>query len=485
MTAQLENYYRQLPNTFYSTVNPIPVENPSWVIFNNGLASELGVSQEEFLGENTLEILSGNKVYPGSTPLALAYSGHQFGHFSGRLGDGRAHVLGQLKCTGNWASSAAESPSAQLQSSHEQPWVDIQLKGSGQTPYSRRGDGRSALGPAIREYVISEAMHALGVPTTRTLGVISTGESVVREVGFGPYREPKEVPGGLSIRVARSHIRVGSFEFAATHGKEAIANLFDFVMAHYFSHLEEDHPRTSGEGKLANDAHDPRRVLAFLSDVVKKNAELVAKWMSLGFIHGVMNTDNTSILGDTIDFGPCAFMDNYNRKKVFSSIDCQGRYNFSNQGPIMAWNCARLAESVLPLIDEDKEKAASQCMEVISSFQQIFEGEYYRLFSEKLGVNLAEGDSRKTVDEELNKLELDKQDFTNTFYKKSSISPFIIPRNHIVEGVIRAAEDDLNFEPLLELMSALETPFDENDVTRQFSTPPREEEAVPETFCGT
>ncbi len=326
------NSYARLPKMFYSSQNPDPVTEPELVIFNSSLAVSLGLNEAALNNDGGAAVFAGNKIPEGASPLAQAYAGHQFGHFT-MLGDGRAVLLGEHI-----------SPDGER--------FDIQLKGSGRTPYSRGGDGRAVLGPMLREYIISEAMHALGIPTTRSLAVVKTGELVYRETAL---------PGAIVTRVASCHIRVGTFEFAANFGTdEDIKALADYTLQRHFSGGADladtvDYAVDSNTGFGATS--DADRYLFLLQEVIKRQAELIAKWQLVGFIHGVMNTDNMAISGETIDYGPCAFMDTYDPATVFSSIDRQGRYAYGNQPPIGGWNLARLAETLLPLLHEDEKQA--------------------------------------------------------------------------------------------------------------------------------
>ena len=309
-----DNSYARLPKSFFSGTNPTPVRSPKLITLNHQLAASLGLNAEALQSEDGVAVLAGNRIPEGASPLAQAYAGHQFGHFN-MLGDGRAVLLGE-------------------QITPQGKRVDIQLKGPGRTPYSRGGDGRAALGPMLREYIISEAMHALGIPTTRSLAVVTTGEAVIRET---------ELPGAILTRVAASHLRVGTFQYVAKWGTvEELRILADYTLKRHFPDVEAD----------------GNPYLSLLQEVIKRQAELIAKWQLVGFIHGVMNTDNMAISGETIDYGPCAFMDVYDPATVFSSIDRQGRYAYGNQPSIAGWNLARFAETLLPLLDDNQERGS-------------------------------------------------------------------------------------------------------------------------------
>jgi len=343
-----ENTYARLPDRFYARVAPTPVRAPRLVRLNTELAVDLGLDPEWLAGHQRLEVLAGQRVPDAAEPIALAYAGHQFGHFVPQLGDGRAVLLGEIV-------------------DRHGVRRDVQLKGSGRTPFSRRGDGRAALGPVLREYVVSEAMNVLGIPTTRSLAAVMTGETVARET---------ELPGAVLTRIATSHIRVGTFQFfAARRDLEGLRLLADHVIArHYPEAARADHC-----------------YLSLLELVTLRQADLIARWLLVGFIHGVMNTDNMSIAGETIDYGPCAFMDEYDPGKVFSSIDRQGRYAYGNQPQIATWNLARLAETLLPLIDEDQQKAVQQVENALEGFSSRFEANYADGMRKKLGLSTVEG----------------------------------------------------------------------------------------------
>ena len=484
------NSFVKLGENFFSPVNPTPVKSPQIVKINYELASELGLKINK-LNENTLaNLFSGNKIFSGSEPLAMAYAGHQFGHFVPQLGDGRAILLGEIIDTSNFRR-------------------DIQLKGSGITPFSRQGDGRAALGPVLREYILSEAMNALKIPTTRSLSIISTGEPVFRE---------KAIPGAILTRVALGHIRTGTFQyFAARRDTKAISTLSDYVIGRHFPEIKDE----------------PNSYLKFLEFVMDKYANLVAKWMNVGFIHGVMNTDNMAITCETIDYGPCAFMDNFNKTKVFSSIDQFARYSYGNQPSIAQWNLARLAETILPLIDSQSNNALELATEIIEKFTERFKNYWLGGMRLKLGLSKDNPEDETLIESLLEIMHKNEVDFTLTFRKLSiavlkdgndenlriffrnsksfdnwltkwrsrlsleennfekisllmkSVNPVIIPRNHRVEEVIQEAELNGDFAPFENLNNALSNPFDEIDEFKNYVTPPKPEEEVLKTFCGT
>lgn len=367
----LDNSYATLPKSFYTDIPPTPVSSPELVKLNHSLAISLGFNPEELKKEAEIAIFAGNALPEDAHPLAQAYAGHQFGHFN-MLGDGRALLIGEQI-----------TPSGKR--------FDIQLKGSGPTPYSRRGDGRAALGPMLREYIISEAMYALDIPTTRSLAVVTTGEPT--------YRETK-LPGAILTRVASSHIRVGTFQYAAARGSiEDLQSLADYTIKRHYPEIE---------------AHE-NRYTALLEEVIKKQASLIAKWQLVGFIHGVMNTDNITISGETIDYGPCAFMDNYDQGTVFSSIDTQGRYAYGNQPYMAAWDLARLAESLIPILHEDEEEALKIAQDEISKFSVQYENQWFLGMKKKLGLFSNEEQDHSLIEQLLKMMEKYKADYTNTF----------------------------------------------------------------------
>lgn len=536
-TIAFENTYAKLPADFYSQTNPIPVKEPTLFKFNQELAKELGASSL-VNNSDTVNYVSGNKILEGSEPISMAYSGHQFGHFSPQLGDGRATLLGEIKTQNNIR-------------------YDIQLKGSGRTPWSRGGDGRSALGPVIREYIISEAMHKLGVPTTRALAAVTTGEEVVRE---------KLIPGGILTRVAKGFVRVGTFQYFANLGKiEELRILANYVIDRHYP-----------EAKVANKPY-----VQLLRSVMDAQARLIAKWMSLGFIHGVMNTDNMSITGETIDYGPCAFMDEFSHNQLFSSIDQQGRYAYQNQPQIGQWNLIRFAESLLPLFAEyvteeqgkPEEVVVMYAQDVLNQYEGLYKHYWLNEMRQKVGLattvkllspeqvfekSLKDGvaDNHQTIDTDstemddltrakahqinandhalivrlLDILQAGKVDFTLFFHHLSqdimdpkntrdllkdptdfdvwskkwqtrltdetssmdeqqtlmqSVNPVYIPRNHQVEAAIRAAEDHNDFSKFDELHEVLQNPYQAQAGMESYTLPPKPEEVVHQTFCGT
>jgi uncharacterized protein YdiU (UPF0061 family) len=490
------NTYARLPERFYARVDPVPVAAPRLVKLNQELARNLGLDPEALASPRGVEILAGNRVADGSEPLAIAYAGHQFGHFVPQLGDGRANLLGEVM-------------------GRDGVRYDLQLKGSGPTPFSRGGDGRAAIGPVLREYILSEAMAALGVPTTRALAAVTTGQRVLRET---------VLPGAVLTRVAASHLRVGTFQYFAARGDtEGTRLLADYAIARHYPEAAQ--------------AKQPYRAL--LDGVIARQAQLVAQWLLLGFIHGVMNTDNTSISGETIDYGPCAFMEAYDPVKVYSSIDHQGRYAYGNQPSAALWNLARLAEALLPVLEQEEgsaEAALASAKEALAAFAPQFEAARAAGFSRKLGLlTEREGDAALAQDL-LDRMAANKADFTLTFrrlcaaaggsggdpgvrtifvdpaaYDEWAVgwcrrleeepvseqaraaamrraSPAFIPRNHMVEAALTAAAEQQDFEPFETLLDVVSRPYDDRldrpDLAR-YSTPARPEECVLRTFCGT
>lgn len=486
MPFQFDNTYAQLPEAFHRRAAPTPVQQPQLICFNETLAERLGLDGSALTGSEGLDFLAGNRVPEGADPLAMAYSGHQFGGFSPQLGDGRALLLGEV------VDDRGER-------------FDIQLKGSGPTPFSRRGDGRSALGPVLREYLVSEAMWALGVPTTRALAAVASGEHVRRD---------GHVPGGVMTRVASSHIRVGTFQwFAARRDSENLRILVDYVI----------------------DRHDPEvrdhecPSIGLLNAVVERQARLIAQWMHLGFIHGVMNTDNTAVSGETIDYGPCAFMDSYHPDRRFSSIDDHGRYSFQNQAPIALWNLSRFAETLLPLIDEDSQRAIERAEESLRKFEPLHQSELHRRFAAKIGIATDQAEDWELINALLKHMADGNADFTLVFRRLSDAlesghddsllelfdcdramrqwlvdwrhrmgaedhrdcielmrrtNPVYIPRNHRIEQVIAAcyAGETAPFHQLHEVLSH---PFVDRPEFRDYEVPPEPHEVVQATFCGT
>ncbi|MEC9022824.1 MAG: YdiU family protein [Pseudomonadota bacterium] len=473
--------YKELDEILYSCVDPIPVADPKLVIINEALADSLNLDFSNLSDQQQANLFSGNILSEGSAPLAQAYAGHQFGHFA-ILGDGRAHLLGEHV-----------TPSGNT--------FDIQLKGSGPTPYSRNGDGRAALGPMLREYIISESMHALGIPTTRSLAVVSTGEQVRRET---------PLPGAILTRVASSHIRIGTFQFAAAQkDKNLLKALLDYT-------IDRHEP-------LLKQADNP--ALALLESVIQSQSDLIVNWLRVGFIHGVMNTDNITLSGETIDYGPCAFIDHFDPNKVFSSIDRMGRYSYENQPKIIHWNMARLAETLLPLINENIDKSIEVAKEKINEFETIFEGKYLSMMRAKLGLFGEQKGDKELYTDLTSWMHRFNKDFTNTFrdlskerlldeksyqnddfrswhkrWKKrqeqndmprsSSIklmedrNPTIIPRNHNVEKALQAAQEQ-NFAPFSQLLESIKNPYQENPKLDHYKAPPKAHERVLQTFCGT
>jgi uncharacterized protein YdiU (UPF0061 family) len=481
MTATLfsfDNSYARLPERFFAKVAPTPVRSPGLVKINEGLARELGVDPEELASAAGVAALAGNVVPAGAEPLAQVYAGHQFGGWSPRLGDGRAILLGEV------IDGAGRRR-------------DVQLKGSGPTPYSRRGDGRAWLGPVLREYVVSEAMHALGVPTTRALAAVSTGEPVLRERGA--------LPGAVLTRVAASHVRVGTLQYFAGRGdEEGLRALVEYVIARHY-------PAAEG-------------ALGLLEAVIAAQARLVAAWMAVGFIHGVMNTDNTSISGETIDYGPCAFMDGFDPNKVFSSIDEGGRYAYSNQPQVMLWNLAQLANALLPLIAAERAAAIAAATAALAGFSGLYQAAWLAHFRAKLGLLEAREGDLGLIEGLLGRMAAQEADFTRTFrgladgsaraeFKAPAVfedwaigwrarlaeegatvvergaalraaNPGLIPRNHRIEEAIQAAVGG-NLAPFERLVAALSRPFEEQPAHAALTAAPRPEEVVRATFCGT
>ena len=477
-SLRLESTYANLPGIFYTRLSPVPVSKPKVVIFNQKLAEEMGLDLTHFNGQQKAGLLAGNLIPEGCTPFAQAYAGHQFGNFT-MLGDGRAIILGE-----------------HLSSSGKR--FDIQYKGSGRTPYSRGGDGRAALGPMLREYIISEAMHSLGIPTTRSLAVVSTGETVYRE---------DELPGAILNRIASSHIRVGTFQFAALHEEKTISqSLLDYTIDRHFPE-SNDHEN---------------KALALLDQVMKLQADLITHWMRVGFIHGVMNTDNMALCGETIDYGPCAFMDSFDPFTVFSSIDHQRRYAYANQ-PVMAhWNLARLAESLLPLIHENRETAIELAEDSLKAFEKLYKSKWLAMMGNKLGLTKIEDQDEELITELLDLMHEYSADYTNTFLDLGqkelpaeefyisedfsnwhnrwvkrlrqeggdsfalmrSVNPAVIPRNHKVEEALQAAERD-DLIPFHHLLEAVTNPYESGEYLKPYQTPPNPKEKVLQTFCGT
>lgn len=485
-----QNTYARLPDRFYARIAPTPVRAPRLVRLNEGLAQELGLDPAWLSSADGLAMLAGQRVPDAAEPIALAYAGHQFGHFVPQLGDGRAVLLGEVIDRNGIRR-------------------DIQLKGSGRTPFSRNGDGRAALGPVLREYIVSEAMFAFGIPTTRSLAAVLTGETVARET---------LLPGAVLTRVAASHIRVGTFQyFAARRDLEGLRLLADHVIArHYPDAARADRP-----------------YLALLEAVAARQAELIARWLLVGFIHGVMNTDNMSIAGETIDYGPCAFLDEYDPAKVFSSIDRNGRYAYANQPHIAAWNLARLAETLLPLLDDDQQQAIALAEGALERFSARFEQAYAHGMRQKFGLSTAQDGDLDLIGDFLKLLAADAVDFTLAFRwlgeavcdasprakiralfgdgpsfaaweaqwrerlraepdaaedrraRMHRANPAFVPRNHRIEAVIEAAVERDDFGLFEELLTVVTRPYDDQPEFLAYMEPPQPQERVYQTFCGT
>ena len=492
MTAHIrfDNSYARLPSSFYSRVLPTPVSAPRLVKLNSALALQLGLDPEALATPEGVDVLVGKRIPDGAEPIAMAYAGHQFGQFVSQLGDGRAILLGEVIDRSGLRR-------------------DVQLKGSGPTPFSRRGDGRAALGPVLREYMVSEAMAALDIPTTRALAAATTGESVFRET---------TLPGAVLTRVAASHIRVGTFQFFAARGDfEGVRHLADYAITRHY-------PDAAGTS---------RRYRAFLESVIARQAELVAHWLLVGFIHGVMNTDNMSISGETIDYGPCAFMDAYDPATVFSSIDHYGRYAYSNQPGIAHWNLARLADCLIPLFADDRDEALAQANEALASFPDRFNSAYFGGLRRKLALTIEREDDITLMKDLLDRMATNKADFTLTFRRLCDaaaspqadsavrelfanptsydewamrwrqrlseepqdggarqaamrrVNPAFIPRNHRIEAVIEAAVTSGDFAPFEELLTVLSAPYEDQPAFVSYAAPPPPSQGVYQTFCGT
>ena len=488
-----DNTLARLPEHFYARLDPTPVAAPRIVKVNVELARELGLDANALTSEHGVAVLAGNQVADGAEPIALAYAGHQFGHFVPQLGDGRANLLGELV-------------------SRDGQRYDVQLKGSGRTPFSRGGDGRAALGPVLREYIVSEAMAALGVPTTRALAAVTTGERVLRET---------VLPGAVLTRVAASHLRVGTFQYFAARGDvEGVRVLADYAIARHYP-----------EAARAKEPY-----LALLEGVIARQAKLIAQWLLLGFIHGVMNTDNTSISGETIDYGPCAFMEAYDPAKVYSSIDEGGRYAYGNQPGVALWNLARLAESLLPVLAREsgsEEAGLVAANEALSAFEPQFQSAHSAGLRRKLGLVVEREGDAALAENLLQCMAANHADFTLTFRRLCDaaagpkgdagvralfadpiaydgwaagwrrrleeevadgqartaamrrMNPAFIPRNHLVEAALDAANSRQDFQPFEDLLAVISRPYDERPELEKYSAPARPEELVLQTFCGT
>jgi len=475
-----ENSYAKELNEICEKIKPAGFPRSEILLKNYGLAEELGLDRKFIDSKECLNIFSGTSLPKSSNPIAQAYSGHQFGHFNPQLGDGRAILLGEIKNK------------------------DIQLKGIGQTPFSRRGDGKSALGPVLREYVISEFMHSVNIPTTRSLSAIKTNEIVLRET---------EQPGGILTRVAKSHIRIGTFEYARCKNNEILKSLADYSINRHYPELK----------------NTDNKYLSFFAAVCDKQAYLVSKWMSVGFVHGVMNTDNMAISGETIDYGPCAFMDRYNPRTVFSSIDHNGRYSYQNQPAILVWNLSKFAETLIPLINKNREKSVKQLTEVLQLTMPSYQEYFYRDIGKKLGLLNINNRNIELINSYLKILESESIDFTlsftdlskvlikeknfndsvfssvknfegwyqnwireltikNTEIKKlakdmNSINPCYIPRNHIIEKALNNATNN-DMSEINKLLEIFKNPFEKQDISEDYLTPSNSESPYV-TFCGT
>ena len=477
----LKNSYLNLPNTFYTNILPDRASSPKLIIFNEELSKSMGLPFSTLTNQEKADLLSGNQIPNNIEPFSQAYAGHQFGHFT-ILGDGRAHILGE----------------------HLMPngtHMDIQFKGSGKTPYSRRGDGRAALGPMLREYIISETMHALGIPTTRSLAVVTTGEDIIRET---------VLPGAILTRIASSHIRVGTFEYAATKRDPSIVKqLLDYTANRHFPTIN----------------HSNQKAIDFLNYTIERQIDLIIHWMRVGFIHGVMNTDNMAISGETIDYGPCAFMDTYNPATVFSSIDHGGRYSFGNQPAIAQWNLTRLAEALLPLIDQDQSKAIERAQEIIGIFKGLYQTKWLDMMRSKLGLLDSKPGDEQLITDLLEWMKVNETDYTNTFRDLSQLekpsgklyerddfnvwytnwqdrltkskhdqstalcvmkqnNPAIIARNHNIEEALEDAVEG-NLNNFQNLLAALKNPYEDTKNLKSYQSPPKPSDRAYQTFCGT
>jgi uncharacterized protein YdiU (UPF0061 family) len=486
-----DNSYAQLPERFYSRRMPVPVDKPGLIRVNHSLASYLGFDPDWLESAEGVEFMAGNLVPEDADPIAIAYAGHQFGGWNPQLGDGRAVLLGEVIATDGVRH-------------------DIQLKGSGRTPWSRGGDGRAPLGPVLREYIVSEAMAVLGVPTSRTLGAVTTGEWVMRE---------GRLPGAVLTRVAQSHIRIGTVQFfASRQDKEALEILTDHVIKRHYPEAAQ--------------AENPVR--AMLDGVVARQASLVARWQSLGFIHGVMNTDNMLLSGETIDYGPCAFMDEFDPAKVFSSIDHGGRYAYRNQPQIAHWNLSVLTQSLLPLLGDNEDEMLASGQAAIDAFPDLYQNAYEQAMRKKLGLTEKTSGDMELIMDLLDLMQEENTDFTLTFRRLSdlaaeqtasgggignifelgdafslwiqrwqqrldsdeqdatkrqsamyAVNPVYIPRNHLIEEAIQAAEKQQDFGPFNRLVDILAAPFEFDKTMTREALPPRPEQVVTQTFCGT
>ncbi len=487
----LRHSYARLPEAFHSRIEPTPVAQPSLIRLNRELVEVLGLDPERLSAPEGVEVLAGNRLPDSAEPLAMVYGGHQFGNWVPQLGDGRAILLGEVE-------------------DREGRRRDVQLKGAGRTPYSRGGDGRSSIGPVVREYLGSEALAALGIPTTRALAAVATGESVLRG---------REEPGGILVRVARSHVRVGTFEYFAHRGDTAsITRLADYVIGRHFPHLEEREDR----------------YLGLLEETVARTADLVASWLLVGFIHGVMNTDNTSIVGETIDYGPFGFLDPYRPDEVYSSIDRGGRYAYGQQPGIAQWNLTRLAETLLPLLDPEADAAVEAATEVVQGFSDRFFDAYHRGLVRKIGFRETTPERIELAKDLLQRMSAESADMTLTFRELSKLdgrdpggdetvrrlfsepesfdewsvrwrsrleeegaddgerradmqaaNPAFILRNHLAQAAVDAAIEELNFGPMERLLTVLSQPYTDQPEHEELAQAPAAEDRVTRTFCGT
>jgi len=489
MSIDLHRRYAELPETFHAPLAPVPVPKARPIAINHDLGASLGIDPEWLTSQEALAVLAGNRVLPNSQPVAQAYAGHQFGNWVPQLGDGRAHLLGELR-----------TPDGRL--------VDLQLKGSGRTPFSRGGDGRSSIGPAVREYLATEAMAALGIPTTRALAVIATGETVMRN---------RPEPGGVMCRVAASHVRIGTFEYVARSGGEHIRTLADFVIDRHDPDL----------------ADQPERYVQLFDRITDRTLRLVAQWMAVGFVHGVMNTDNMAVSGETLDYGPFGFLDTFAPDTAFSYIDRRGRYAWSQQPTIAHWNLARLAECLLPLLDDDPNRAIEIANDRLNRIPEAFEKKFHHRLCQKIGLEpseagvglaldllqrMAEGQADMTLtfralshlDTEKSEADIraralfddptgfdawaerwrealgaDGRDHESRQRAMQRVNPAFILRNHLAQRVADAAVEELDFSPLHEMLKVFARPYDDQPEHAAFQRPPRPEEVVANTFCGT
>lgn len=480
----ITNSYHDLGAPFYQQIRPVAVDSPELVLWNDELAEQLAVSQQVI--DNAASYFSGNRLLQGSIPLAQAYAGHQFGGFNPQLGDGRAHLLGDIQA-------------------RDGAIKDLQLKGSGVTRFSRRGDGRCALKPAVREFIMSEAMHSLGIATTRSLSVVTTGETLYRGTA---------APGAIVSRVASSHIRVGTFQYFAAKGDMAsLERLLGYAISRHYPDID-----------TITDLSVDEKVLRFIESVIDRQIDTVVNWMRVGFIHGVMNTDNMTISGETIDYGPCAMMGIYHPETVYSSIDEQGRYCYGNQPAILQWNMARLAETLLPLMKGSSEQAVARIEPVILGITEKYQDAYYAMMANKFGVKELETTERGFIDDMLQRMQENKMDYNQTFARLTTIAqgqkdeglarqfdglfsqwqqqgaqlglqcattlmrqnnPVVIARNHHMEEVLTACEEDNNYEPALRFLTVLRSPYNAVTQTSDYQDLPRDGDVCYRTYCGT